>query len=75
VEKSSKDFLAHMDAFCTFVVQQGETMTQNQKTSKFMGCIVEGLRAIDNAPHASFAKVTIKARLPNSFIGKKTKTK
>jgi len=33
------------------------------------------LGAIGNVPSGGFAKVTIKARLPNSFAGKKTKTK
>ncbi len=64
-----------MDTFYTFVVQQGEAMTHNQKTSKFMGHIVEGLGAINSAPSAGFAKVTIKARLLDSFVGKETKTK
>jgi hypothetical protein len=50
-------------------------MTHNQKTFKFMGHIVEGLGAINSAPSAGFAKVTIKARLLDSFVGKETKTK
>jgi hypothetical protein len=29
MEKSSKEFLALMDAFRVFVVQQGEAITQN----------------------------------------------
>jgi hypothetical protein len=29
VEKSSKEFLAIVDTFCAFVVQQGEPMAQN----------------------------------------------
>jgi hypothetical protein len=40
-----------------------------------MNRIVEGLGAISNAPSGGFAKATIKVRLPNSFIGKETKTK
>jgi hypothetical protein len=60
---------------CAFVVQQGKTMTRNQKTSKLMDFIVEGLGAINIAPSAGFAKVTIKARLLDSFVGKETKTK
>jgi hypothetical protein len=40
-----------------------------------MDYIVEGLGTIDNAPNVGFIKVTIKARLPNSFIGKEIKTK
>jgi hypothetical protein len=75
VEKSSKEFLALMDAFCMFVVQQGEATTQNQETTKLMNYIVEGLSAISDDPSRGFAKTTIKARLPNSFIGKETKTK
>ncbi len=75
MEKSSKEFLALMDAFCMFVVQQGEATTQNQETTKLMNYIVEGLNAISNGPSRGFAKATIKARLPNSFVGKETKTK
>jgi len=75
VEKSFKEFLTFVDTLCTFVVQQGKAMTHNQKTSKFMGHIVEGLGAINNAPSAGFAKVTIKVRLLDSLIGKETKTK
>jgi hypothetical protein len=75
VEKLSKEFLALVDALCAFVVQQGKTMTRNQKTSKLMDFIVEGLGTINIAPSAGFAKVTIKARLLDSFVGKETKTK
>ncbi len=31
VEKSSKEFLAHMDAFCVFVVQQGEPQHKTKR--------------------------------------------
>ncbi len=75
MEKSSKEFLGLVDALCAFVVQQGKTMIQNQKTSKFMGYIVEGLGTINSAPSAGFAKVTSKTRLLDSFVGKETKTK
>jgi hypothetical protein len=75
VEKSFKEFLTFVDTICTFVVQQGKAMTHNQKTSKFMGHIMEGLGTINSAPSASFAKVTIKARLLDSFVRKETKTK
>jgi len=64
-----------VDTFCTFVVQQGEAMTHNKKTSKFMGHNVGGLGAINSAPSVGFAKVAIKARLLNTFVGKETKTK
>ncbi len=40
-----------------------------------MNCIVENLGAIGNAPSGGFAKATIKARLPDFFTGKETKTK
>jgi hypothetical protein len=40
-----------------------------------MGQIVEGWGIIGGAPSEGFAKVAIKARLPNSFDGKETKTK
>jgi hypothetical protein len=40
-----------------------------------MNCIVEGLDAISIAPSGGFANATFKARLPNSFVGKETKTK
>ncbi len=40
-----------------------------------MDFIVEGLGTINIAPSAGFAKVTIKARLLDSFVGKETKTK
>jgi len=75
VENSSKEFLAFVDAFCVFVDQQGGTTTQNQETTKLMGCITEGLGAIGSAPNGGSTKVTIKARLPNSFARKETKTK
>jgi hypothetical protein len=34
VGSSSKEFLALMDAFFVFVVQKGETITQNQETNQ-----------------------------------------
>jgi hypothetical protein len=43
--------------------------------AKFMAQIAEGLGAIDGVPSEGFAKVTIKARLTNSFPRKETKTK
>jgi hypothetical protein len=49
-------------------------MSQNNETAKFMGQIAEGLRVI-GVPNGGSAKVAIKARLPNSFMGKETKTK
>ncbi len=48
---------------------------QNHKTTKFMGRITERLGAIGGAPSGGFAKVTIKARLLDSFGRKETKTK
>jgi hypothetical protein len=75
VEKLSKEFLALMHSFCVFVVQQKETMTQNQVTTKLMNRIVEGLGATSSAPSGGFAKATINVKLPNSFVKKETKTK
>jgi hypothetical protein len=75
VEKSSKGFLALMDAFCVFVVQQKESTMQNQKMTKLMSHIVKGLGTIGNAPNEGSTKVTIKARLLDSFTRKQTKTK
>jgi hypothetical protein len=75
VENSSKEFLVFVDAFRVFVDQQGETTTQNQETTKLMGYITEGLGAIGSAPSGGSTKATIKARLPNSFARKETKTK
>jgi hypothetical protein len=75
VEKSLKKFLAFMDVFHVFVVQQGEITTQNQETTKFMSRIVEGLGTINSVSNGGSANVTIKAKLPNSFIGKETKIK
>jgi hypothetical protein len=43
--------------------------------AKLTSCIAEGLGAIGSAPSGGFAKATIKAKLPNSFVGKETKTK
>jgi len=40
-----------------------------------MNRIVENLGAIGSAPSGGFTKVTIKARLPDFFAGKETKTK
>jgi hypothetical protein len=73
MEKSSKVFLALVDAFYVFVVQQKEITTQNQEITKLMSCIVEGLGVIENAPSRGFTKATIKARLPNSFARKEMK--
>jgi hypothetical protein len=43
---------------------------------KLMNCIAEGLGAIGITPNGDSTKVTIiKARLPNSFARKETKTK
>jgi len=60
VEESSKEFLAFVDVFCVFVIQQGEAMAQNQEITKLMNHIAEGLGAIDNTPSGGFAKATIK---------------
>jgi hypothetical protein len=70
VEKSSKEFLALMDTFHVFVVQQGEATTQNQKIAKFMSCIVKGLGAIDSALSGGSTNVTIKVMLLDSFAKK-----
>jgi len=75
VEKLSKEFLVLMDAFCVFVVQQRKATTQNQKSTKLMNHIVEGLGAIGSTPSENFAKATIKVRLLDSFAGKEIKTK
>ncbi len=75
MKNSSKEYLAFVDAFLVFVDQQGETTTQNQETTKLMGCITEGLGAIGSALSGGSTKLTIKARLPNSFARKETKTK
>ncbi len=75
MKKSSKKFLDVVDVFHVFVVQQGEVTTQNQEIAKLMNHIVESLGIIKNAPSRGFTKATIKARLPNSFTKKETKTK
>ncbi len=73
MEKSSKEFLALMDAFCVFVVQQGEVTTQNQEIVKLISRIVESLGVIENAPSMGFTKSTIKAKLSNFFAKKRRK--
>jgi hypothetical protein len=40
-----------------------------------MSHIAKGLGAIDNAPSGDFTKATTKVKLPDSFVGKETKTK
>ncbi len=75
MEKMSKEFLALVEAFCVFVVQQGEAITQNQEMAKLMNHIVEALGDISNASSGGSTKATIKVRLPNSFVWKETKTK
>jgi len=57
------------------MVQQGETTMQNHETTKFTGQIAKGLGAIGGAPSGGHAKVSIKARLLDSFARKETKTK
>jgi len=37
VDQTSKEFLAFLDAFRSFMVQQGETTTQNHEMTKLMG--------------------------------------
>jgi hypothetical protein len=59
VEKLSKEFLAVVDAFHVFVVQQGEVTTQNQETTKLMNCNAKSLGAIDNARNGGSTKATI----------------
>ncbi len=53
------------------MVQEKETMAKNHKMAKLMGQIAEGLGVIDGALNGSFTKVTIKARLLDSFEGRK----
>jgi hypothetical protein len=50
VEKLFKEFLALVDDFRVFVVQQGEATAQNQKIAKLMNFIAKGLGAIHSAP-------------------------
>jgi len=57
------------------VVQHKETTSWNNKISKLTGQIMEGWGIIGGAPSGGFTKVAIKARLPNSFAWKETKTK
>jgi len=75
VEKSFKEFLALVDDFRVFVVQQGEATTQNHEIAKLTNYIMEGLSAIGIARSGGCVNATIKVRLPNSFAGKETKTK
>ncbi len=57
------------------MVQEGETTTENHKMAKLMGQIAEGLGVIDGVLNGGSTKVTIKARLLDSFAWKETKTK
>jgi hypothetical protein len=75
VEESSKEFLALVDIFCVFVVQQGKVMTRNQETTKLMNHIAKGFGAIGNNASGSSTKATIKVGLLDFFAGKVTKTK
>ncbi len=75
MEESSKKFLAHVDAFCVFMVRQGKGTTQNQETTKLISHIAKGLGTIGSAPSGGSAKATIKARLLDSFARKETETK
>jgi hypothetical protein len=61
--------------FTPFVVQQGETIAQNQEIAKLMNRITENLDVICNVPSGGSTKVTIKVRLLDSFAKKETKTK
>jgi hypothetical protein len=70
VEKSSKEFLVLVDAFHVFVVQQKETTIQNQEITKLMSRIAKGLGTIGSALSGGSTKVTIKARLLDSFARK-----
>jgi hypothetical protein len=75
VDQTSKEFLAFLDVFWSFVVQERETTTENHKMAKLTGRIAEGLGVIDGALNGGSTKVTIKARLLDSFARKETKTK
>ncbi len=57
------------------MVQEGETTIENHKMAKLMGQIAEGLGVIDGALNGGSTKVTIKARLLDSFTRKENKTK
>jgi len=50
VESSCKEFLALVNVFFVFVVEQGDTTTQNQETTKLMNCIVENLGVVGSGP-------------------------
>jgi hypothetical protein len=71
----SKKFLALVDVFFVYVVQQGEAIIENQETTTLMNHIAENLGAIGSAPSGGSTKATIKARFPYSFAGKDNKTK
>jgi hypothetical protein len=75
VDQTSKEFLAFLDVFWSFVVQEGEPTAENHEMAKLMGRITEGLGVIDGVLNGGSTKVTIKARLLDSFARKETKTK
>lgn len=74
-DKSSKEFMALLDTFQTFMVQQGEAMTLHNKIAKIKGQIAKGLGVIDVAPNGGSTKVAMKTRLLTPSQGKKTNMK
>jgi hypothetical protein len=74
VKNSSKEFLAFVDVLCVCGPTRGNHYTK-PGNNQLMGYIEEGLGTIGSAPSGGSAKVTIKARLRNSFARKETKTK
>jgi len=55
-----KEFLALLNTFRAFVVQQGETMSQNNEIAKIMGQILKGLGVIGTVPNGGFVKLDLK---------------
>lgn len=55
-----KEFLALFNTFRAFVVQQGETMSQNNEIAKIMGQILKGLGVIGIVPNGGFVKLDLR---------------
>jgi hypothetical protein len=74
-DKTSKELWPSLDAFQELWCNKGNTTTQNNETARLTSQIVKQLSVINVAPNGGSAKVTIMARLLDSFARKETNTK
>ncbi len=66
-----KEFLALLNAFRTFVVQQSKTMSQNNEIAKIMGQILKSLGVTGIIPNGVFVNLNLRQGCWTPLKGRK----